>query len=443
MDGVTGYPPPSNPEGLATNDVHRANIWFGIDYLGWYAKRSKFIYPLVTTGSAAQGGVLGANTTNILYTGSIGDRFFSGGRATGGIFFADDNRFGAQFGGFLLGDGSNHYFVESEGSGLPVLARPYIDQRTGAESSMVIASSTIGPGKISVDSKTQTWGANADWVLNIYRVSPQSPWGYNLNVYAGIDVLSLRDSTNIVSSTDYFQNVMTPFLGGNFAATHTNVFRRRLTGFGVSAVFVDTTTDSDSILRTGTVDRFRTSNQFYGGELGLTSQLRVGRWSLGFNGKLGLGAVHSSVEVQGSSTLLRITDQGTTTQLINALTGAIIQTTVTQTQQVTQQRATGGLYAFGNRIGRQTHTTFAYAPEGQLNLSYQFTPTLSASLGYSFLYLSRVVRANQVMNQTVDPTLVPTNSAYGAPSPGNAPANMFPYSSYWVQGFNAGLSIQY
>lgn len=443
MEGVTPWPPPSNPEALATNNVRVPNVWFGAEYLGWYAKRARSIHPLVTTSANAQGGVVGESTTSILYQGKSGNEFFSGGRVYGGMFFASDNRFGAQFSLFLLGDGTDSFVAESQGSGVPLLARPYIDQNTGANATAVIGSPTIGPGKITVDSETQTWGASADWVLNIYRGSPQAPWAYNLNLFAGFGVVSVRDSVSIANNTDYYDNIAVPFLGQTFTAGQSiSNSRRQIFGADATAIFLDITTDSDSLLRTGVVDRFRTSNQFYGGEVGFASHLRVGKWSLGLNAKLGLGVMHSSVEVQGYSTLFQLANQTIITQRVDA-TGIPLQTVVTQTQQVTQQTAVGGLYATGNRVGRQSHTTFAYAPEGLLNLSYQLTPTVTASLGYSFLYVSKVVRANHVMNQVVNPALVPTHPAYGAPLQTTQTTQFFPYSSYWVQGFNAGLSIQY
>jgi hypothetical protein len=443
MEGVTPYPPPSNPEALATNNVRVPNVWFGVDYLAWYAKRARFIHPLVTTSIDAQGGVLGESTTSILFQGKSGNEFFSGGRVFGGMFFAGDNRFGAQFSAFVLGDGTDSFTAESQGSGVPLLARPYVDQNTEANATAVIGSPIIGPGKISVDSETQTWGASTDWVLNVYRGSPQAPWAYNLNLFAGFGVVSVRDSISIANSTDYYDNIAVPFLGRTFSAGQSVSFTsRQIFGSGTNAIFLNTTTDSDSLLRTGIVDRYRTSNQFYGGEMGFASHLRVGKWSLGLNAKLGLGVVHSSVEVQGYSTLFQLANQTIIAQRVEQ-TGIALQTVVTQTQQVSQQTSVGGLYATRDRIGRQSHTTFAYAPEGLLNLSYQLSPTVTASLGYSFLYVSKVVRANNVMNQVVDPALVPTNAAYGSPLQSTPPAPLFPYSSYWVQGFNAGLSIQY
>jgi Putative beta barrel porin-7 (BBP7) len=441
MDGVVGYPPPSNPEGLATNNVRTANVWFNVEYLGWWAKRTNTYFPLATTGSDAQSGVLGASSTSILFQRPTGNEFFNGGRVTGGLYFADDNRFGFQFGFFLLGDGTESFDAESKGSGVPLIARPVIEQSTGTPTSFVVGAPSIGPGKIAIDMETQTWGASADWVLNLYRTNPQSPWGYSFNLYAGFGVVSVRDNLDIVSSTDYFQNVGVPFMGQTFTSGAEIVTTRRL--INVAPIqFLQTITDSTTRLQSGLVDRYRTSNQFYGGEFGFTSRLRVGRWGLGLNGKFGVGVVHSSVETQGYSTLFQVSDQTITTQRTDAL-GNVQSSATTRGQQVLQATAVGGLYNVGSRIGRQAHTAFAYSPEAQLNLSYQFTPTLTASVGYSFLYLSRVVRANSLVSQTVDTTQVPLSGSFGLPSPGSPPANLFPFTSYWVQGFNAGLSIQY
>ncbi len=444
MDGVIPYPPPMNPEGLATNDVRKSNFWFGVDYLGMYAKRARFAYPLVTTSASSQFGIVGQSTTSVLYAGPDAQELFSGARINGGLFFASDNRFGAEFGGFILAQDKQHFAASSEGSGVPLLAVPFIDTSTGQNSAAVVAAASLGPGDVTVDFKSQIWGADAHWLLNLYRSSPQSPWGFNLNVFAGVSVFSLRERLDIVTHSDFFDNVQVPFNGQVFhAGTSFSSSIRQVSGSGPNAIFQQTSISTDTILSNGTVDRFRTSNQLYGGEVGFSEQLRVGRWSLGFTGKLGLGLMHSSVEVQGYSTLFQLGNQAITTQRVNSQGQVIPNTTViTRSQALVQQTVAGGIYAVNGQSGRRSHNTFGYMPEGIVTLNYQFTPTVVGSLGYSYLYVNRVVRVANVVNPRVDSTQQPFSSTYGTGQP-PTPTNLFPYSSYWVQGINVGLSIQY
>lgn len=442
-EGVIGYPPPSNPQGLATNDVGTPFFWLGVDYLGWWAKSSHIRYALVTTSTDAQNGVFGANTTSTLYTGPTGNDFLSGGRVTTGMFFASDNRFGVEGSFFLLGKGDSNFNIESQGSGAPLIARTYIDAGTGQAASAVISSVNIGPGRLTANTTSQNWGADAHWLLNLYRSSPQSPWGFNLNLFAGMSFFSLRESFNISSSTDYFNGVSVPFNGANFTSGESQtVTTRTLFGTGRNAQFLQTTTDSTSNLSTGIVDRFRTSNQFYGAELGFSDQLRFGRWSLGFTGKLGLGAMHTSVNIEGYSTLFQVANQNVITQRLDAQ-GNVQSAGNVFTQNSTTETVNGGLYAVNGRTGSFSHTRFAYVPEGILTLSYQFTPTVTGTLGCDVLWVSKVVRVNDTINQTVDPALIPTNSLYGTGNRGAPQVDPFQYSHYWLMGFNAGLSIQF
>ena len=453
MGGVTGYPAPLNPEGLATNDVQTPNFWFGAEYLGVYMKRSLYNYPLVTTSSRLHGGIIGASTTSILYQGPDNNELFSGGRINGGMFFAGDNRFGFELGGFILGDGKERFSVASSGSGTPLLARPYVDLSTGNSAATVIASTGVGPGDISVNSKTDAWGANAHWLLNLYRSSPMSPWGFNLNVLAGMSVFSLRDSLDVVSTTTYFDNVRVAFNNQTFLAGDTFVSFTvdRLLEFDIFGQLTrflqdEITLSSDTTLSSGIVDRYRVSNQFYGGEIGFGSQVRAGRLSIGLTGKLGLGVTHTSVEIQGYSTLTSSTRQFEQIRRIDVLAQTEQSRTVEEGTNTIQQTVPGGVYATNGRIGRYSQNTFAVMPEGVLTLNYQISRTLSASLGYSFLYLNKVVRTPDVVSQqqSVDPVLIPTNSAYSTRATTTQPAiNLFPYTSYWIQGLNAGISIQY
>lgn len=446
MDGPIGYPAPMNPEASGANSLAVGNFWAGIDFLGFYQRRRQFNYPIVSTSTAGNQGIIGAPTTSVLYDGPDDNEFQIGGRVTAGFLFPGDNRFGLEFSGFVMGNGEGSYTISSNGSGTPLIARPFFDASTATPSSYVVASTSVGSGDITVNTNTQVWGAESHLLLNLYRSSPMSPWGFNLNVFAGVSVLSLRESISIVSSTQYFRNVSIPFNNQTFigGSSLTNV-RRELASTPPSAIVEDTETDTDSNVRGGTVDRYRTSSQFYGAQIGFAEQMRFGRWSIGLTGKLSLGAVQSNVEIDGYSSITRTTDQTIRVQRYNVAPQGTttLRDNTTSSQSVDQQTVSGGIYAVNGQIGRYQNTTYAYMPEGILTVSYQFTPTISASLGYSFQYLNKVVRVPDVMNQHVDQVLQPTSSIYGFRG-GIATSNtFFPYTSYWIQGINAGLSIQF
>ena len=150
------------------------------------------------------------------------------------------------------------------------------------------------------------------------------------------------------------------------------------------------------------VDHFGTRNQFYGGQLGVQFQNWMGRWVWNTAGKLAIGDTHKVVTVTGNTNVFPV--GGQPVPLI------------------------GGNYAT-LQIGRYSTDHFAVAPEFQTSIGYQFTPCTRAMIGYNFLFLSRVVRpGNQIDNSfdgVVHP-LVPLAS-----------------SSFWAQGLTFTLQFNF
>ncbi len=100
----------------------------------------------------------------------------------------------------------------------------------------------------------------------------------------------------------------------------------------------------------------------------------------------------------------------------------------------------GGLLALGGNIGHHSRDEVAVVPELDLKLAYQVTPRLKASVGYTYLYWSDVVRAGNQIDPTVNPALIPPAVAASVPA---RPAFAFQQSSLWVQGINLGLEFSY
>ena len=67
---------------------------------------------------------------------------------------------------------------------------------------------------------------------------------------------------------------------------------------------------------------------------------------------------------------------------------------------------------------------------------------MSFRLGYTFLYLSNVLRPGNQISRVASPTLVPTDASYGMGGP-NLPGNQFHMSSYWAQGVNFGTEYRF
>jgi len=164
----------------------------------------------------------------------------------------------------------------------------------------------------------------------------------------------------------------------------------------------------------GSNDRFATHDAFYGGQLGAETEIHWRRWDLDLWGKVALGTSFQVLNINGTTVVLN--PDGTTTGVAN------------------------GLYAQPTNIGHHTESQFTVLPEFGANLGFQVTSHLRATVGYTFLYLSRVVRAGDQIDQTVTPAL---GAAAAAAAGATRPALLFRESDFWAQGVNAGLEFRY
>lgn len=357
--------------------------WFGVDYLAWKTKGDP-TPALVNTGSLA-------NPSTIFGGNDLGDGVTSGLRGTVGYWFGDDHCLGLEFGGFYLGNNSDRFGASSVLS--PTLVRPGINALMPSavlpEFVSVMAGNNLGQsllvaGGVTVDRDQNLWGGEANFRRN---------WlcgcnGY-LDALIGFRMLGLDE--NLAIQEDLM--VLRDDSGRNASMTRFNVR-----------------------------DQFSTSNRFYGGQVGLEGEYRLGSWIFGARGKVGLGSTEQIVQINGSTTRT-LPGQGPMTMPGGFLTQA------------------------STNIGRYTREEFSVVPELGLTLGYQCTDHLRLTLGYTFLYWSSVVRPGQQIDNQVNPTRIPFYSPRGmdpAPNTGPArPAFNFNGSDFWAQGLTFGLEFRY
>ncbi len=164
------------------------------------------------------------------------------------------------------------------------------------------------------------------------------------------------------------------------------------------------------------IDRFSTSNNFYGGQLGTRMTWNFDRWVISATSKLALGSSQEKAFIRGAT-------------ILNSSDGSVT-------------FIPGGVLATSANIGDYQRSAFAVVPEVGLNLGFHITPRLIARVGYSFIYWSNVVRPGNQVSRVVSPNLVPTDPSYGTVGP-NAPAVQLQASSYWAQGINFGFEFDY
>jgi hypothetical protein len=166
-----------------------------------------------------------------------------------------------------------------------------------------------------------------------------------------------------------------------------------------------------------TSDTFRTRNQFYGGQVGVRTEFFLGRFSLGLQAKLALGATSEVLDVGGTTTNITGTGPATTVG--------------------------GGQFALASNSGHFTRSVFAIVPEGEVRLCCQVSPTISIFAGYDLLYWSRVARPGDQLDTRIDVRQVPSNPAFDPTVRGTFPAPVFRETDFWAQGITAGLEFHF
>src|SRR5262249_51008640 len=127
-----------------------------------------------------------------------------------------------------------------------------------------------------------------------------------------------------------------------------------------------------------THDFFGTENSFYGGQIGLDAQIQCGRIYAGVWGKVALGDVHQRVLIDGSTVI------------------------VAPPAPVGNVTSVGGILAQPTNIGAFNHDRFAVVSEAGAMIGVRLTDSIRVGVGYSFLYLNRVVRPGNQIDATVN-----------------------------------------
>jgi hypothetical protein len=336
--------------------------------------------PLVTTSPAgtpaSQAGVLGAPGTVVLFGNSdVNSGVRSGGRGTLGYWLDDCQRIGLEADFFMLetlGSG-----LSASSTGNPILARPFFDAVLGQQSSELVAFPGRVAGTVSAgESSTGLLGADA-----LLRCNLCCRCDSRLDLVAGYRFLRLADRVEVTENLTSTTGSAAVPLGTTFAVT----------------------------------DRFETTNDFHGFDLGLRGEIRRGAWVLAGRADVAMGDNHEVLDIDGSTTV-----------------------TVPGAPPVT---SAGGLLALQSNIGRTTRDRFVVVPEFGARLGYQVTPRLQAYAGYTFIYWGEVLRAGNQIDLTVNPNLLPPVTT---PVTGPLrPAPRLDNSSLWIQGIDLGLEFRF
>jgi hypothetical protein len=255
---------------------------------------------------------------------------------------------------------------------------------SGTQNAQLVAFPGIASGDIHLSSPSRLQGAELNVLCNHCDACPSS--SYSLSLSGGFRYLQLDEGLGITESS----RVNASLPAG-----------RPL--FGGSTITI--------------ADQFDTRNSFYGGQIGARMESCWGSLFVEVVGKVALGATHEVIDIHGST-------------LINSPAGSMSATPV-------------GFLATASNSGQFTRDEFAVVPEIGINLGWQFTKHLRASVGYTFLYWSSIVRPGDQVDVGLSGTQLPTDTRF---NPGASPARptvLLRGTDFWAQGVNLGLEFRY
>jgi hypothetical protein len=361
-----------------------SGLYVRAEYLLW-STSGMDLPVLVTTSPAgtaqANAGILGLATTSVLFGGGeVSDDWRSGGRLVVGWWFDPCRRLGIEGDLFTLEDEGSGFTASSTGN--PILGRPFFDVVQGIENVNLVAFPGQIQGSINAAHLASFEGAGARVMYNLAcGEGGDRSWLTHCPIHTGyrMDLLlgyrALRlDDRLVVVENSVSQLTANP---GAFFIT----------------------------------DLFDTENEFHGIDFGTTVSFCRGCFSVELLSKIALGSTRNLTTIDGSTII---------------------------TQNGVAQPFTGGMLAQRTNIGVFEDEEFSVVPELGVTLGYQLNPCWRATVGYSFLYWSRVARAGDQIDRHVNPNLFPPEG------PPPVTTNLRPefdllYTDFWAQGFNFGI----
>jgi hypothetical protein len=346
-------------------------FWASAEYLMWWFQTGG-VPALVSSGGT---GALGSPGSHVLVDNlNFDDAFHSGGRFAAGYEFKSLPFLGLETSFLFLASRETAQTFSSPG--FPSLARPVFNITTGLPDAVLVASPTL-EGSVTVAARTSMWGNET----NVAACIGCSEF-LHLAALGGFRYLNLRDEVNV---SDRF------------------TIANEVPVFGGSTI--------------GAMDRFTTTNDFYGGQLGVEGGFQLKKLTVDVRGTVAIGTMHERARIGGDTAVT--SPEGTTTML------------------------PGGVLALPTNSGSFDRNELAFIPELGINVGFQMTSHLKVFLGYSVLWIDNVARAGDQIDTTINPSQLPTPRGQGALNGAARPAFHFEGTDFWAQGINFGLELRY
>lgn len=389
-------------------------FWIKYEYLLWSIKDQPVPIPLVTTASFADplpgalhqpGSKVKVGEENI----SLG--WQSGFRISAGSYLNNCLNIGMETDYFLLPKFSHRKTLSTGGlPGDPNFAVPIHDV-TGiwglngipGESIFILPGPLDGDpgfkGKFSLHTSSKLQG------MEINTIFPVDCQGIEFDLLGGFRWIQLKESLTFAAKT------------------------KTVPSFPFEPAFYNTE------------DRFLTTNNFFGGQLGVRGSCCYQCWSLNGSLKLGAGVMNQRVGIHGFSQTsggnLFFETKGTSHDILR-----------------------GGIFAQPTNIGTNHKNIFAAIFDSDIRAGYQISNNIKLFAGYSFLWISHLVRPGNQMDRNINPTFTALADAsrdtvgegfgpipFGEPEPARPkqgakkPDFSFKSKNFWAQGLTAGIEF--
>jgi hypothetical protein len=366
--------------------VHHDCFWVSGSYEASWFKPWRLTTPLVTTGSTtdAHPGALGQPGTASLLGTNLDFGMVHGVSLGAGFYLDQDAHCSLEWTGFLNLADHIRFSKASDAAGNPLITRPVFNAVDQTNRAFFDSFPDVAQGGIAIDGRSQLIGSE---INARYRCCPAEH--FQVDALLGFRFLRLTESLTIRDRVQPLTDGVLTFLGNGIPAT-------------------DALTD---------VDSFRTSNHFYGLQLGGGAHWD-GKWVYaGIYGKVAIGATDEQADINGSTTLY--------------------------SPGASPQGAAGGILALPGNMGQHNRTIIGFVPEGGLDFGVNITPCVRLTAGYSFLYWNAVVRPGGQIDPAVNTTTIPTDQHFGTAVGPLRPTYTFHDENYWVHMVRAGVMIHY
>jgi putative beta barrel porin BBP7 len=389
IDDANGYTDIRRP--LPPVPYHRTpneHCFGSLGYVGMFFRPMRFSSPLVTTGSLADAapGALGQPGTRILFGRDTTDYgLMSGIQGMIGAFLDTENRYSLEVGGFWVFRANQSFGIAGDANGNPSISRPIFNIVNGTEGAFINSLPGTVTGRVNVDTHAEIGG---------FEINARQHWytqeRLHVDALFGFRYLRLAESLQITESL--------------------NTIQPRFVTFNQAPIGVGSTLLDD--------DRFGTTNQFFGPQIGGRLSWEQKWFTASAFGKLGIGVTHEATNISGSTTVLSPT---------GVVTGS----------------SPAGILALPTNIGNHSRTVFGILPEFGLNLGIDLTQCVRLNLGYSILMWNHVVRPGGQFDRNINPALAPSTPGPLVLGGAQGPIYRFNDEFFWVNSFNVGLEFHY